>query len=518
MTIGIGSIVDGKYRVTRQIGKGGMGAVFAAEHTRIRRQVAIKVLHAEVAGSAELAQRFEREAQAAAQIGSQHIVDVLDCGLADDGERFMVMEYLDGETLRQRLKRGGRMSPEQAAPIFMQLLEGLAAAHAAGIIHRDLKPDNVYLERARAGQTDWVKILDFGISKFSEVGGEEQMTRTGAVMGTLFFMSPEQARSANLVDARSDLYSVGAMLFQALTGDVPFRATTLAEMLFKIVFDPLPHPREREPGLQDDICSVILKAIGRDPAQRFQSALEFREALVPFVNRSAGVPSSLAAIAAPRASGPISSAGSSGAFPQQVGTPVSAAGLPVATPPPPVAEALELSSSNLATSASMAVASGSVHTGSSEQSLATASAPRSKSKTVPIAIAAVVGLLAVGGVVIAMSGSSGSPSAASTTATSKATTDSTASTASTAAASTASAAATPPAQTATATAAASAVATVEPMPAPSASVAPPAQPVATTAAAAAPADTSKPAAKPATTAKPAGKPGGKGPSGFDLGY
>jgi eukaryotic-like serine/threonine-protein kinase len=275
-----GSIVDGKYRVQRLLGRGGMGAVWLAENIRVRRQVAIKVLSraaAEQAGDALV--RFEREAQAAGQIGSDHIVEVLDLGTTGDGDPFMVMELLEGETLKQRMKRG-RLDGDKVSAVFQQLLDGLAAAHAAGIVHRDLKPDNVFLQREKAGQRDWVKILDFGISKFSQISGEAgQMTQAGMVMGTPFYMSPEQARTAHAVDARSDLYSVAVMLFETLTGQVPFNGTTFAELLFKIAFEPPPHPKSVMPTLDDRICAIIVKGMERDPAARFQSAAELGAAL-----------------------------------------------------------------------------------------------------------------------------------------------------------------------------------------------------------------------------------------------
>src|SRR4051794_33750465 len=192
MTLETGQIIDGKYKITRLLGEGGMGAVYEGENTRIHRKVAIKVLHAGVAAKADVVQRFEREAQAAGRIGSQHIVEVLDLGKLPGGERYMVMEYLDGEPLTQRIKVRGRVNPTELSPLLLQLLDGLGGAHHAGIIHRDLKPDNVFLVR-RSGQ-DFVKLLDFGVSKFTTVGEELSMTKTGAVMGTPYYMSPEQAR------------------------------------------------------------------------------------------------------------------------------------------------------------------------------------------------------------------------------------------------------------------------------------------------------------------------------------
>ncbi|NUO47923.1 MAG: serine/threonine protein kinase, partial [Polyangiaceae bacterium] len=225
---------------------------------------------------ADIVQRFEREAQAAGRIGSQHIVEVLDLGNLPSGERFMVMEYLDGEPLTSRIKVRGRMSPHDLAPLLRQLLDGLSSAHAAGIIHRDLKPDNVYVVK-RGGQ-DFVKILDFGVSKFSGADSEFSMTRTGAVMGTPYYMSPEQARGQQ-IDQRSDLYSIGVVAYQAVTGRVPFNAETFNELIFKIALEA-PEPIENVvPGFDPGFAAIIKKAMTREPQNRFSTAQEFMHAI-----------------------------------------------------------------------------------------------------------------------------------------------------------------------------------------------------------------------------------------------
>jgi eukaryotic-like serine/threonine-protein kinase len=278
MTLQTGDIIDGKYRIVRLLGEGGMGSVYEGENARIHRKVAIKVLHAAVAAKADVVQRFEREAQAAGRIGSEHIVEVLDLGNLPGGERFMVMEYLDGENLGDRIKHRKRLHPREVGPMAHQLLEGLAAAHQAGIIHRDLKPDNVYLINARNGQRDFVKVLDFGVSKFSALDSEMSMTRTGAVMGTPFYMSPEQARGGK-IDFRSDLYSVGVVMYQAVTGRVPFHAETFNELVFKIALEA-PEPVELlTPGLDPGFAAIVARAMARDPGVRFQTAREFQAAI-----------------------------------------------------------------------------------------------------------------------------------------------------------------------------------------------------------------------------------------------
>jgi eukaryotic-like serine/threonine-protein kinase len=276
-----GDIIDGKYRIVRLLGEGGMGAVYEGENTRIHRRVAIKVLHAGVAAQGEAVQRFEREAQAAGRIGSEHIVEVLDLGALANGDRYLVMEYLDGESLGARIKTRGRLTPAELCPIAFQLMEGLAAAHGAGIIHRDLKPDNVYLLRQRGGQQDFAKLLDFGISKFNQMSGDSgfSMTRTGAVMGTPYYMAPEQAKGSREMDHRVDIYAAGVILYEALTGQVPFNADTFNELLFKIVLEEPKPLVEVDPTIDPAFAAIVSKAMARDPAHRFQTARDFQQAL-----------------------------------------------------------------------------------------------------------------------------------------------------------------------------------------------------------------------------------------------
>jgi eukaryotic-like serine/threonine-protein kinase len=276
-----GEIIDGKYRIVRLLGEGGMGAVYEGENTRIHRKVAIKVLHSGVAEQGEAVARFEREAQAAGRIGSEHIVEVLDLGTLQGGDRYLVMEYLDGEGLGSRIKDRARLTPAELCPIAHQLMEGLAAAHGAGIIHRDLKPDNVFLLKNRAGTQDFVKLLDFGISKFNQLSGDSgfSMTRTGAVMGTPYYMAPEQAKGSREMDHRVDLYAAGVICYEALTGQVPFNADTFNELLFKIVLEE-PRPLEQiDATIDSGFAAIVTKAMARDPAHRFQTAKEFQEAL-----------------------------------------------------------------------------------------------------------------------------------------------------------------------------------------------------------------------------------------------
>lgn len=298
MGLETGDTIDDKYRIVKLLGEGGMGAVYEGENVRIHRRVAIKILHSNVASSEDAVQRFEREAQAAGRIGSEHIVEVLDLGDLPSGDRYMVMEYLDGESLSDRISSTGQMSPQTTASIIIDMLEGLKAAHSAGIIHRDLKPDNVFLLTNKNGKKDFVKIVDFGISKFSSLGGEFSMTRTGAVMGTPYYLSPEQAKGERQLDARADLYAVGVILYEAVAGRVPFDGETFNELLFKIVLEPIPPLSTYVPNIDPHFAAIVEKAMARDPALRFQTAEEMKLALAAWLRGQPAAPELLASASA----------------------------------------------------------------------------------------------------------------------------------------------------------------------------------------------------------------------------
>jgi serine/threonine protein kinase len=276
-----GQVIESKYRITRLIGTGGMGAVYEGENLLIRRRVAIKVLHADSATNADIIRRFEREAQAAGEIGDDHIMEVLDLGSLPNGDRFMVMEYLEGETLAQRIERHGSLTAPQIAPIARQFLAALVSAHAAGIIHRDLKPENIFILRSKAGRSDFVKLIDFGVSKFSRPfkEGEHRMTRANAVLGTPCYMSPEQARGASETDVRSDIYSCGVILFESVTGRLPFEGESFNDLMFKIALSDAPSPLEYVPTLDPTFAAIIGRACARDPNARYPTAQEFADTL-----------------------------------------------------------------------------------------------------------------------------------------------------------------------------------------------------------------------------------------------
>jgi len=224
-----------KYEIVRVIGRGGMGTVYEAVNTAIGKRVAMKFIDADTVNNADAVARFQREAQAASAVESAHIVDIFDSGISEEGQPYIVMELLRGEDLGHRIKRCGRVELAEAVHITAQILRGLARAHKAGIVHRDLKPDNIFLVD-RDDDPSFAKILDFGISKVRRRGETpvNTLTRQGTVLGTPFYMSPEQAQAQPDVDARSDLWAVGAILYECLTGRPPYTGATYEQVIVNI--------------------------------------------------------------------------------------------------------------------------------------------------------------------------------------------------------------------------------------------------------------------------------------------
>jgi hypothetical protein len=267
----------GNYVIQRQIGEGGMGVVYLAEHPRIGRKVAIKVLLRELSANAQAVTRFFNEARASSEIRNEHIVDVLDFGELANGSSYLVLEFLDGRTLTEVL-RDGPLGIRRTLHIVNGVGRALGAAHAAGIVHRDLKPDNVMLVK-RGSDAEFVKVLDFGIAKLSQAQLEPGMrTKTGALLGTPSYMSPEQCRGLP-VDHRSDIYSLGVMMYQMFSGSLPFEADGLGNLLLAhMTQQPVPLA-ERVPNLPPHLAQVVARAMEKTPEARFQQVAEMLTAI-----------------------------------------------------------------------------------------------------------------------------------------------------------------------------------------------------------------------------------------------
>jgi serine/threonine-protein kinase len=286
-----GDVLAGKYRVERVLGKGGMGYVVAAIHTQLEERVAVKFLMPELCVQEEPVTRFLREARAAVRIRSEHVARVLDVGVLDDGAPYMVMEYLDGYDLSAELDRRMQLSVADAVDYILQASEAIAEAHARGIVHRDLKPANLFLT-SRADGSPLVKVLDFGISKAVAPDSEPvaSLTATQSLLGSPHYMSPEQVRKPKTVDVRTDIWSLGVILYEMLTGSLPFTAENAMSVLAAVVSDPTPRIRDTRPDVPEDLDAVVTRCLSKEAAQRFQNVAEFAEALAPFAPPSA-VPS-----------------------------------------------------------------------------------------------------------------------------------------------------------------------------------------------------------------------------------
>jgi len=297
-------MLDDKYRIDRLLAVGGMGAVYVGTHIKLRKRVAIKVLNPQLS-SAPMIERFHREAITASQIGHEGIAQVTDIGTSSDGEPFLVMEYLEGEPLAARLRASGPLAIEDACELGCAILSPLAAAHRAGIVHRDLKPDNVFLVRQSRGEM--VKLLDFGISRTAGAESEFRLTTTGLVLGTPYYMSPEQARGDSEITPAADLYAFGVMLYEMLIGNVPIQAENYNQLMYRVMMGDYARPREHRPELPEALEALILQAMAQKPDQRPASAAELEQALLPFCRPS---------------------------FRDHVSGQISSPGIPLMTPPP----------------------------------------------------------------------------------------------------------------------------------------------------------------------------------------
>jgi serine/threonine-protein kinase len=262
-----GSVIAGRYRIEGVIGKGGMGAVLAAQHVQLDERVAVKFLHPDLARDAESFERFVREAKAATRIKSEHVVRVFDVGTTEQGLPYIVMDLLEGTDLG-RLVESGPLPIQLAVDCVLQAAEGLAEAHGAGIVHRDIKPSNLWLSTRRDG-SPLVRVLDFGISKLMPANGSEgALTSTQSVFGSPLYMSPEQIRSAKHVDPRTDVWALGVVLHELLTGRPPFDADNVAGVIARIVADAPPRLRDALPSAPVEIERIVHACLEKDPARR----------------------------------------------------------------------------------------------------------------------------------------------------------------------------------------------------------------------------------------------------------
>ncbi|MGE0547730.1 MAG: serine/threonine protein kinase [Kofleriaceae bacterium] len=276
--VAVGQVLQGKYRVESILGQGGMGVVAACTHLALNDRVAIKMLRPDVLSDRDAIERFTREVQASVRLKSEHIARVLDVGVFDGGTPYMVMEFLEGQDLGIWLEQRKHLPKEWAVDIAIQTAEALAEAHAVGIIHRDIKPTNLFVT-TQADGTSLVKVLDFGISK-SFAGHDMNLTQTQSVLGTPAYMSPEQMRSARGVDTRSDIWSLGTVLYELLEGERPFPADSFSELCVKVAVDD-PAPMLHAPAA---LARVVMRCLEKDPDQRYQSMAELGQDLVPFAS------------------------------------------------------------------------------------------------------------------------------------------------------------------------------------------------------------------------------------------
>jgi serine/threonine-protein kinase len=291
--VAFGQVIASKYRVDGVLGEGGMGLVLAAWHLGLEQKVAIKLLLSQMLEHDSSArERFQREARAAARIRSEHVCRVLDTGNLDDGTPFLVMEYLEGADLSEELRLRGRFEPTEAVTYLRQACEGLGEAHRAGVIHRDLKPANLFLVQRPDGERR-VKVLDFGVSKSLSSSGTPHLslTKTSSLVGSPIYMSPEQLNSSKDVDGRTDIWALGCILYELLTGRTPFQGETMPQLVHAVLHSELPSFESLGVAAPEGLEQVVRRALSRPREERYASTRELWEALGPFAGESAGTAS-----------------------------------------------------------------------------------------------------------------------------------------------------------------------------------------------------------------------------------
>jgi serine/threonine-protein kinase len=276
--IGPGAMLAGKYRVERVLGEGGMGIVVAARHAQLDQRVAVKFMRAEALGQGDGVDRFIREAQAAAKLSGDHVVRVFDVGTLDNGSPYIVMEYLEGRDLASVLAERGRLPAGEAGGYVLEACEAMAEAHAQRIVHRDLKPENLFLVR-RPGRKPLIKVLDFGISKLLEMTDALSSTKTSVMMGSPAYMSPEQMQSPKYVDGRTDIWSLGVILYQLTSGQLPYSAESVLMLSALVLTTEPPRLETVAPDVPPAFAAVVHRCLTRDLSRRFQTVDELADAL-----------------------------------------------------------------------------------------------------------------------------------------------------------------------------------------------------------------------------------------------
>lgn len=286
-TIAIGDVIAGKYRIEREIGRGGMGVVFAALHIDLDQPIAVKILHEYAAYDQAAISRLLREARAAAKISSSHVVRVMDVGAFPEGGAYIAMELLEGRDLADILQQNGPIPVAEAVDYLVEVCDAVAAAHAAGIVHRDLKPANLFIADGADGIST-IKVLDFGVSKIVPKSGQVvnsgELTQTGQIFGSPNYMSPEQLRSATDVDGRTDIWALGVVFYELVSGKLPFGGASMADVLAAVVRDTPPPLSSICPAVSPELAAIIARCLEKEPNDRFADVVQFAQALAPFAS------------------------------------------------------------------------------------------------------------------------------------------------------------------------------------------------------------------------------------------